>query len=93
MSGITPIRKVTAEDGERVNASAVRFAARHGLGDITGDEYTTEVFNLECKLSRHGDARDRYLSRLWQKCFCRALGFKPDADLTIGWGYIGYRCK
>ncbi len=32
-------------------------------------------------------------ARLWQACFCRALGFKPSSDLTIAYGYVGTRCN
>lgn len=93
MSGINTIRRLTDTDTARLEAAAIRFAARHGLGDVTADEHTTAHFNLETLIECDRDRNwgDKRLARLWQACFCRALGFKPDADLTIGWGYVGTR--
>jgi len=90
MSGINTIRRLTDTDNARLEAAAVRFAARHGLGDITADATGSgsAAAYLDCHLSD-----DKRLARLWQAAFCRALGFKPCADLTIGWGYVGTRCK
>lgn len=53
---------------------------RHGLGR----RY------LDCHVD---GGEDKRLARLWQASFCRALGFKPCADLTTAYGYVGTRCK
>lgn len=91
MSGITPIRRLTDTDDARLEEAAVRFAARHGLGDFTdATGMDSAAAYLDCHLWGSDDKR---LARLWQAAFCRALGFKPCADLTIGWGYVGTRCQ
>jgi len=92
MSGINTIRRLTDTDNARLEAAAVRFAARHGFGDITTD-YTGEDSAAACLDCHIMASDDKRLARLWQAAFCRALGFKPCADLTIGWGYVGTRCQ
>jgi hypothetical protein len=124
MSGISPIRRFTETDTARIEASAVRFAARHKIaltapsfveyeqGVETLDE-TGELVKIGVEKVRfwhaptaadevqtyldgddHGRTRTRTrLARLWQACFCRALGFRPCADLTIAFGYVGKICR
>ena len=92
MSGINTIRRLTETDTDRIEAAALRFAARHGLGDIA-PEHTgmdSAASYLDCHL--HG-GDDKRMTRLWQAAFCRALGFRPCADLTIAFGYVGARCR
>jgi hypothetical protein len=31
------------------------------------------------------------LRRLWQACLCRALRVPVSADITVAYGYVGYR--
>lgn len=91
MSGINTIRRITETDTTRLEAAALRFAARHGLGDISPDH--TGMDSASSYLDCHLHGGDKRLARLWQAAFCRALGFKPCADLAVGWGYVGTRCK
>lgn len=92
MSGINTIRRLTDTDTARIEAAAVRFAARHGLGDVSPDH--TGMDSAAAYLDCHVDGgEDKRLARLWQAAFCRALGFKPCADLTTAYGYVGTRCK
>ncbi len=94
MPGINTIRKVTPLDTARLEAAAVRFAARHGFdiydAETAAGESAAEQVHKHCDWQRDSD-RPR-LARLWQACFCRALGFKPSSDLTIAYGYVGTRC-
>ena len=92
MSGINTIRRLTDTDATRIEAAAERFAKRHGLGDITADAtgMDSAAAYLDCHLWGGDDKR---LARLWQAAFCRALGYRPCADLTIAYGYVGTRCK
>lgn len=83
MSGINTIRRITDTDTARLEAAAVRFAQRHGLRADSHEE-------LECELYSRGDSR---LARLWQAAFCRALGYRPSADLTVAYGYVGTRAR
>lgn len=95
------LRKFTADDADRLDASALRFAKRHGINiDIEHTEYTTEdgMGYLYPPPSpwyqvQHEVEYNAHLRRLWQGCFCRALGYKPSMEITIGWGNIGYNPK
>jgi hypothetical protein len=94
MSGLNPIRKLTDTDTARLEAAALRFAARHGFRidpDWTGMWSAYE--GMECELRADNQPATIRLRRLWRACFCRALGFKPSADLTINYGYVGTRCN
>ena len=94
MSGINTIRRLTDTDTARIEAAAVRFAARHGFRidpEWTGMRSAYE--GMECELSADNQPETMRLRRLWQAAFCRALGFKPCADLTVAWGYVGTRCN
>lgn len=97
MSGISPIRRLTETDTTRINAAAVRFAARHDLGDIspdfTGQETAWDGLVTELYSRSGPSAAEKRLDRLWRAAFCRALGFKPCSDLTVVYGYVGTRCN
>lgn len=91
MSGINTIRRLTDTDTARIEAAAVRFAARHGIRLY--DEEGPAKRQIEAHCQRESDNDDWRLANLWQAAFCRALGFKPCADLTTAYGYVGTRCK
>ena len=85
------IRKFTDDDAERLDASAQRFASRHGLKlDLDGQSPREAVaFELwSCDTGTCPHIKD--LQRYWQDCFCRALGVKVDASITVAHGYVGY---
>ena len=94
MSSLSIIRPFTAEDKERLNASALRFADRHGL---TLDPDDVNDIGAAEALDQHLWSRDtgtwphiKDLKKLWQACRCRALDVKVDASITTGYGYVGY---
>lgn len=104
MSGMNTLRRLTETDTERLEAAAERFAARHGIKRTVPGwvEYTIEGETYRSyyaptaysEVSNTIEPRENpRLARLWQACFCRALGYRPCADLTIGWGYVGTNCK
>ena len=86
---LSVIRSLTTEDQERLNASALRFADRHGIELDPGDIGAAEA--LDGLLSYFAESEMRSeLKPLWQACRCRALRVKVDASITTGWGYVGY---
>ncbi len=94
MPGINTIRRVTETDTARIEAAALRFAARYGFRIDPGYTGARSAYEgMEAELRVDNQPETLRLRRLWQACFCRALGFKPSADLTIGWGYVGTRCN
>jgi len=91
---LSVIRKFTAEDRERLDASARRFADRHGI--TLGIEDLEDLGPAEA-LDQHlwfydagTQPRIKELKRLWQACRCRALREKVDASIAVGYGYVGY---
>lgn len=89
MSGWGLIRRAEDEDIERLETSARRFIARHGLPAWTlGHNVAAD---LEMVLERDAKGGRRYedgLTRLWRRCVRRALR-EPSAD-GIAYEYIGY---
>jgi hypothetical protein len=88
------VRKFTAEDREHLDASAWRFADRHGitldLEDLK-DLGPAEAPDQHLWFYDTGtQPRIKKLKRLWQACRCRALGVKVDASIAVGFGYVGY---
>jgi hypothetical protein len=86
---LSVIRRFTTEDQERLDASARRFADRHGIKlDLEGLEPAEA---LDMHLSWFKSQQCSYsLGPLWQACRCRALKVKVDASITVGRGYVGY---
>lgn len=88
--GINVIRKATQQDYDAVARSAARFCKRHGLTSRF-DWSPVEIIEAEIQTvaGRWGDNRMPRIARLWQQCFCRALGENYDSRLTIAWGHVG----
>lgn len=61
-------------DGERLEAAATRFAARHGI--TVYEDVVADVEFAVDPADRDGyDGRDAgYLERLWERCKARTLG-------------------
>lgn len=80
------VRKFTAEDRERLNASARRFADRHGITlDLEGLEDLGPAEALDQHLWFYNTGtqpRIKELKRLWQACRCRALREKVDVSIA-----------
>jgi hypothetical protein len=85
---ISTIRRYTEEDQTRVQAAAIRFCERHGLGY---DADSAAELSIDHALYDHHD-RARLL-KLWTACYCRALQVPCDVRITTGYGYIGRRCQ
>ena len=85
------IRKFTAEDRERLNASAWRFADRHGITLDIEDLGPAEALDQHLWFYDTGTQQlIKELKRLWQACRCRALREKVDVSIAVGYGYVGY---
>lgn len=84
------IRVMRSDDRDKVQASAVRFAKRHG---VTVQEHQTawsaveEFANFQEDFYQDGG----YCRRLWERCFARAVGIKNATG--VAWGTIGYESK
>lgn len=84
------IRTATAEDRERLNASARRFADRHGIdiGDDTGHEATWLESHIEDNARQAEPTHERpdalYLRRLWRACVRRALRHRWAEGIVRG---------
>ena len=91
---LSVIRSFTAEDRERLDASALRFADRHSLTldpDNASDMGPAEALCQHLSWDQGGPSCNRReLRRLWQACRCRALKVKVDASISTGYGYVGY---
>lgn len=87
------IRPLTADDAAALDASALRFAARHCLSiDTSYSNSPAEA--LDAHLWAHdcsGWTRLPELRRLWQACRCRALGVPVSATIAVSYGYIGHK--
>lgn len=79
---ISTIRRADAADYAAVEKAAERFNARHGITKAYDEQTAEEAVEFEAE-------HDARIKRLWQQCFCRALGEPYDRRLTIGYGYIG----
>ena len=86
---LSVIRSLTTEDQERLNASALRFADRHGIKLDLEDLGAAEALDMHLSWFAEKEGR-RELKPLWQACRCRALKVKVDASITVGHGYVGY---
>jgi hypothetical protein len=88
---LSVIRPFTAEDRERLDASAQRFADRHCIKLDLDDLGPAEALYQHLSWDQGGPSCNRReLKRLWQGCRCRALKVKVDASITVGHGYVGY---
>jgi hypothetical protein len=88
---ISIIRQFTDTDADRLNATALRFAARHGI-DLQLDNENQPRTALDHWLWSCDTGtwpRITQLKRLWQACLCRALGVPVAADVTVAYGYVG----
>jgi hypothetical protein len=89
-NAIGTIRPFTADDDAALTASALRFAERHHLKldmqDRPWQELQLELWALSATWSETTQLR-----RLWQACLCRALRVPVSADITVAYGYVGYR--
>jgi hypothetical protein len=85
---LSVIRQFTTEDQKRLDASALRFADRHGIKLDLEDLGPAEA--LDMHLSWLESQQRSELKPLWQACRCRALCVKVDASITVGHGYVGY---
>jgi hypothetical protein len=99
---IAPIRRFTTDDDAALTASALRFAERHFANGADGLNLGMEdrpwLALYEELLSRPDHPWGKYsdtkqLRRLWQACMCRALRVPVSADITVGYGYVGYRAN
>ena len=64
-------RYLSDTDGARVEAAAVRFIRRHQLDVFDG---SPEGFSRSDDLAAHlCGVDDKYLSRLWDRCWDRAV--------------------
>lgn len=88
---LSVIRSLITEDQERLNASALRFADRHGIKLDLEDLGAAEELYQHLSWDQGGPSCNRReLKRLWQACRCRALKVKVDASITTEHGYVGY---
>jgi hypothetical protein len=91
---LATIRRFTDHDAEKLDASAQRFANRHGLTlDLDGlsarDALAQELWFQDAGTC----PRIKELQRLWQACRCRALGVAVAADIEIAYGYVGHSVR
>ena len=85
---LSTIRRFTAEDQERLDTFARRFADRHCIRLDMEDLGAAEA--LDMHLSWVESQQRSELMPLWQACRCRALRIKVAADVQVGHGYVGY---
>jgi hypothetical protein len=85
---LSVIRRFTTTDQERLDASALRFADRHGIRLDLEDLGPAKA--LDMHVSRSKSLGITEWQPLWQACRCRALRVKVDASITVGHGYVGY---
>jgi hypothetical protein len=99
-NAIGTIRPFTTDDDAALTASALRFAERHFANGADGLNLGMEDRpwqTLESELSSRPDhpwgkySDTKQLRRLWQACLCRALRVPVSADITVAYGYVGYR--
>jgi hypothetical protein len=95
---ISTIRKLTTEDSERVEAAAKRFCLKRGIRpyDLYESANLTPVEDYFAAVLEWVDYNDAYYGdrngvRAWRRAFARALRLNESKDLTIGYGYVGYR--
>jgi hypothetical protein len=91
---LSVIRRFDDTDAERLNAAALRFAARHRLS-IDLEEHANAWQALDgCLWCGDTGTYPRILDlkRLWQACRCRALGVPVAADIAVAHGYVGRSC-
>jgi hypothetical protein len=86
---LSVIRRFTPEDQKRLDASALRFADRHGIKLNLDDLGPLETLDMHLSWLAESEGRSE-LKPLWQACRCRALRVKVDASITVGHGYVGY---
>ena len=91
---LATIRTFTNQDAERLDASALRFARRHGLTLDLDDQFPREALAHDLWSQDTGTcSRIKDLQRLWQACRCRALGVAVSADVEVAYGYVGYSVR
>ena len=81
------IREATKEDYERLNATAWRFAARHGIRIENAAVYDVKTATIKQHQNR-ASVRERSLRPLWRACVHRAL--RDQQAESIHYGNVGY---
>lgn len=69
---ISTIRKLTATDAERLEATAVRFAKRHSI-QFHDDEPALDAVEWAMDSALGGRDANPALVRLWRRAYARAL--------------------
>jgi hypothetical protein len=88
---LSVIRRFTTEDRKRLDASARRFADRHGIRLDLENLEPAEALDMHVSWAESQQSSElKRLKPLWQACRCRALKVKVDASITVGHGYVGY---
>jgi len=77
------IRQADGIDRERVAAAEERFAKRHNLSFVAGDDLKDTLDWITYD--------DPYLRKLWTACVRRAL--RDSRATGIAWGTVGYESK
>ena len=77
------IRQADGIDRERVAAAAERFAQRHNLSLVDGDDGKDTL--------DWATYDDPYMRKLWTACVRRAL--RHSRATGIAWGTVGYESK
>ena len=88
---LSVIRQFTTEDQKRLDASALRFADRHGISLDLEDLGPAEALDMHVSWAKSQGITE--WQPLWQACRCRALRVKVDASITVGRGYVGYSVR
>ncbi|UXL28785.1 hypothetical protein [Stenotrophomonas maltophilia] len=83
---ISVIRPFSNEDEAAVEKAAARFCKRHGIEQDANypDAYLDVIAHLH-------QTSDPHQGRLWQACFCRAVGLPYDRRLTVAFGHLGFQ--
>lgn len=89
---LSVIRAATQPDYDAVRASAERFCGRHSISVYRAYNPILDALDTDAEsaIEHAADmAGNTRLRRLWQACYCRALGERYDYRMTIGYGYVG----
>ena len=86
---ISTIRRVTNKDKSSVVRAAERFIARHSIALNYEGQAAEEAIECEIEMATEADGAIPRIARMWQQCFCRALGHTYDSRLTIAYGHVG----
>ena len=77
------IRQADGIDRDRLEVAAERFAARHNLSLVDGDDMKDTL--------DWATYDDPYMRKLWTACVRRAL--RHSRATGIAWGTVGYESK